>query len=624
MKNFTLVFAGLFIVCGAKAQQTQAKVITYPNGVSVSTAEAFEISRPLKDLAAENPSPEVDMIDRKEVERRPPVQMTPNPNALPLDGIDPIVQSYMGGEKALTPPILNFNGQSGTGYPNDPTGAASLTDYVQAVNTSYRAFNKTTGAPIMAPLNLATLWPGSTNDGDPIVLYDKYADRWLIEQFQQTGNKILIAISTTNSPTGTFYKYTFVPNASTFPDYPKLAIWQDGYYLCNNWQSAPQQVTVLNRTQMLAGNPTPQMLVKTLPGGPHIGFYCPLPADADGVLPPGGTPENIFAIEDDNWGSGFHDRIHIWKMSVDWVTPSNTTLIEDAADNSPLSPAPFNTVWPHYANEISQQGTTQQLDAIEGVLMYRAQYRRWWSHNSVVLSHAVNINTSTGQSGVRWYELWQDPSTFKWTIHQQGTFAPDGENRWMSSIAEDGGCNIAMAYAVSGANEYPSIRYTGRYATDPLGLMTLNEITAVAGTGAETGINRYGDYSHTSIDPSDDMTFWHTGEWEANSGNMSRIFSWKITPSTVAGIVENTVKTPEFSALQSSNMLNVKGNYLGSDEAIAVDLFDIEGRQISTKMITPAANSFETSIDVTGLPKAAYFVRIANNSFQKIFKLIVN
>lgn len=623
MKKTTLLLSGCCFAVLLHAQNTATpQGVTFPNGVYYATCTNFEISRPLKELAAENPAPKIDMIDKKEADnkegmkRRIPTYPG-NPHGVPT-GVDPNVQSTHG-QKSMTAPLVNFTGQTGSGYPPDPTGAAGLTDFVQAVNTTYCAFNKSTTTPLMSALNLNSLWPGSTNDGDPIVLYDKTADRWFIQQFQQNGNKILIAISTSNDPTSTFYKYTFVPASSDFPDYPKFSIWPDGYYMTSNYNT--QRVVVFNRTQMLAGNPGAGMIVKNLPATPNNGFFCPLPADADGTLPPLGTPMYISSFEDDNWGPGT-DQIHIFKMVTDWTTPANTTLAEDVADGSPLPTLPFNSTWPNYGNEISQKGTTQMLDGIQGVFMYRAQFRKWTGYNSLLLCNAVNVNTSTNQSGIRWYELRQNTNTGAWTIYQQNTFSPDGENRWMASLAMDDNGGIGMAYAVSGAGEYPSLRYTGRLSTDPLNQMTYAEQTAVAGSASEIGINRYGDYGHTSLDP-DGVTFWHTGEWQsAANGNESRIFSWQLP--LVTGVADAHKAEPGYSAYQANTGLLVKGSNLENNEILVVDLFDIDGRLIKGKSITPASNSFETQIDVTGLAKGVYLVRIGNINFQKVIKVPVN
>jgi len=124
----------------------------------------------------------------------------------------------------------------------------------------------------------------------------------------------------------------------------------------------------------------------------------------------------------------------------------------------------------------------------------------------------------TDHGGIRWFELRKvgdDP----WTLFQEGTHAPDSDHRWMGGIAMDGSGNIALGYSVSGDATFPSIRYTGRVASDPLGTMTQAEVTLIDGAGSQIFSTRWGDYSSMSVDPADDCTFWYTNEYMPASGN---------------------------------------------------------------------------------------------------------
>ncbi len=168
--------------------------------------------------------------------------------------------------------------------------------------------------------------------------------------------------------------------------------------------------------------------------------------------------------------------------------------------------------------------------------MWRFAYRNFGTHESLVANHAVDVGGS--QAGVRWYEL-RKSGAGAWSIHQQGTYAPGGESRWMASIAMDGSGNIAMGYNVSSSSVFPSIRYTGRLAGDSPGSMTLSESTGIDGGGSQlSSSNRWGDYSALSVDPADDCTFWFTGEYYAatsTSGWRTRIFSFSL-PDCVGSI----------------------------------------------------------------------------------------
>jgi hypothetical protein len=638
MKQITLVISGLLCLQAVHAQKTKNKDVVqpvaterpadihYPNGVTYSQCTSFGETRPFRELAAEQglakPTDAFDMkeADRKEMRK---LKVTANP-AGTLTGEDPSVQSTPG-YRVLTPTGLNFQGQSGSGSPLDPNGAVGLSDYVQVVNSYYRAYNKTTGAALINSLNLTAIF-GSNAFCDPVCLYDKYADRWFIGMLSSVSTSAMIAVSKTNDPTGAFYTWTFdykTTNSGGI-DYPKWSIWQDGYYLGMNLSN--EEISVFNRTQMLAGNAAAGKITLTSPVVPTAGFFCPMPADADGVLPPTGTPCYIFAFEDNNWSGASADQIHIFKMTTNWTTPASSSLVEDAADGSPLAVNAFNSYWSNYGTEITQKGSSQGLDAIQGIFMFRAQFRKWTGYNTVVLNNAVNMGS--GQSGIRWYELRQNQSTSKWTVYQQGTYSPDAtENRWVGSIAMDANGSIGMAYCVSGPGEYPSIRYTGRYSSDPLGTFTFAEQVAKAGAGSKAGPNdnRWGDYSSTNMDPSDDMTFWHTSMWGGTGGaENTQIFNFKITQSVATGIDEKTL-TPSFTAyLNGSSTLLVKGTTMSSNDEISVDLFDVEGKLIENKMITPSGNSFETSFGVNSLAKGTYLIRIGNLNFQKVIKVAVN
>ncbi len=620
MKKSLLLISGFIIANGISAQNIQNPNIThYENGVTFIKASSFAVSKAVTELPDAEEAEANTVKESSDLHSRRKLPPNINPNA---NNKDESVQTSLGA-KSLGAPLINWQGQGGSGCPPDPTGAAGLTQYVQAVNTTFRVYNKSTGAPIGAAKNLSTLWSGSIDDGDPIVLYDKAADRWFITQFQVSDNtqRILIAVSTTNNAAGTYYTWSFIPDANDSPDYPKFAIWSDGYYMTSNYSS--EKVVVFDRTKMLLGNPAAGMIVKNLPSPLSGSFFCPLPGDAsDSQLPPPATTFcPLFSYEDDSWTGVTHDRLKIWKMHTDFTTPANTTIaVDQTLNTTPFDAASFDPNW----NDVSQPGTTQKIDAIAGVLTFRAQYRRWTGYNTVTLCHAVKVNTSPGQVAVRWYELRQDQNTNVWSIYQQSTLAPDALNRWVGSIGMDDNGSIALAYCTSGPNapDYMNLRYTGRVSSDPLNTMTFSEQTAIASTSSSTNCSvRDGDYTQLMLDP-DGQTFWHTGEYIVGSNPATRIYSFKIS-TTTTGIEENKNRAV-FSVFQSENVLNVKASQLISDEELSVDLFDMAGKQIIGKKINPVSNMFETTINISGLAKGTYLVRVGNKDFQRVIKTAVN
>jgi hypothetical protein len=610
MRKFYLTLIALFFIVSIKAQINNDKA-------EIIVCSEFHITKRLSEIAENLPEyQKVFNQPRKESEdkkNRKAYMGKSNVNSLPLKE-DPIAQKTMGSRQSQTL-LASWEGLSGLSYPPDPSGAAGPNHYVQAVNSSYQIFSKTGGSVIGGgPFTLGSLLFGS-NDGDPIVLYDKYADRWVITEFKTVGRKVLFAISKTSDPTGQYYTYSYT--SPQFPDYQKFSIWADGYYMTSNQSN--QKVFVFERDSMLAGVPTSRALNKTFSPPTDNAFFCPLPADADGQLPPAGTPCYIFSYEDDGWGSGYVDRINIYKMSVVWgTTPTATIAVEAQLPTQPFD-ASYNQNW----DDISQPGTTTKLDGIGGVFTYRAQYRRWTGYNSVVLNNPVMVNTTTGQRSIRWYELRQNSTTNQWSIYQQSTYAPDDLNRWVGSIAMDDNGSISLAYSVSNSNVYPGLRYTGRLATDSLNTMTFAEQIVAVGNSAQTSNNRYGDYSHTALDPVDGTIFWHTGEYILNGEPATKIYSFKFPASTV-GIKESS-NSLSFIASNHGDEIRINIMNLPNNKELIIDLFDINGRFVNGKKINPTENTVETSFSNQGLAKGTYLVRIGNNNtnFQKVTKVII-
>jgi hypothetical protein len=622
MKKF-LILCSIIFTTSLFAQ----KEIRNADGSYFKQCSSFQISKPLSQLAKEHPAVfKKEQKEAKDAERK---RLWKTPSNAPFTD-DPIAQKTQG-TNSTNATIKNFNGQqSAGGYdPLDPTGMVGPNHYVQAVNSNYQIFDKI-GTALTAPIDLATLFPGSLDDGDPIVMYDKFADRWVITEFLCPGGgnctKLLFAVSTTNDPTGTYYLYTFEPDAADYADYPKYSIWSDGYYETCNCDN--QKVTVYERAKMLVGDTSAGFIVIPSIANPNTssgsGFFCPQTLFADGQLPPYGSPQYLFYFTDDNWGAGFTDQIHIYKITSNWINKTGTFT-----SFSTLTPQPFNSYFTGGTEkDISQPSTTTKLDALDGFFSYRIPYMRWSNYNSAVLCNAVNTgNTTTKVSGIRWYELRQDTSTQAWSIFQQGTYSPaDGVSRWNSAIAMDMNGSISLAYSVSAPTAvYPGIRYTGRTNCDTLGIMSLTETTAIAGTTAYTSDNRWGDYSHTSLDPSDGLTFWHTNQYIGSGHSLNtRIFSFQIPACITSGIKDIADNNgPLLFGFQSGNQLHIKATNLSKNESSSLGLFDMRGRTISNKLIYPSSEIYETDIDVSTLEKGIYFIQINNSHFQRVVKILI-
>ena len=408
-----------------------------------------------------------------------------------------------------------YPGFTVTAVPPDPNIAVGPNHIVQWVNNAFVVFDKQ-GHEVQAPVDDGTFWGlfSTCNQlggfSDPIVQYDRMADRWLIGevaipllpgligQFAQC-----FAVSTTPDPTGSYsmWAYGF---GTDINDYPKISVWPDGYYVTwNIFQGSGAflgpEACAFDRSAMLAGAAAPALVCFKLNGA----FASLLPSDLDGAaLPPPGSP-NFFMNVDPASGV-----LNEWKFHVDFVDPKSSTFSGPIV----LSAAPFTSPCLDTQDCIPQPGTTTKLDALGDRLMNRLAYRNLGDHASIVANHTVLA--PAGNAAVRWYEV-RDPDGSA-TIFQQGTFAPDTDNRWMGSIAMDQTGNIGVGYSVASDVTYPSIRFTGWEVGNPLGTFQ-PETFAVVGGGSQTAFDRWGDYSAMRIDPSDDCTFWYTQEYQATT-----------------------------------------------------------------------------------------------------------
>lgn len=518
----------------------------------------FDVSPPLREMKIIPPGPgqlreneDRDIVPRQQryvFEADPVVQAT-------LSGKAPGAEIPGGTE--IAGPIVTFNAQPNAAgvAPPDPNGSVGPNHIVTMCNLTFQIFNKT-GTSLFGPANTNTLFTGfggsceTSNSGDPVVLYDRRADRWILTQFTATSAPFLncVAVSTTSDPTGTYYRYAFQTgtNGANFPDYPKYGIWTNAYYISTReflgTGGAFQGVGAyaLNRAQMIAGMPNPQVIFFLLPPSPaYLTGDGLLPADLDGTaLPPANSPEYYLGSQDNNGPYGAPtDALNLFKFVVDFATPPNSSFTL----TNTLATAPFNSILGLCGGSrscIPQPSTTNRLDHLgyRQRPLFRLAYRNFGDHEAMVTNQSVSAGTGpSGEvSGIRWWEI-RGMSTTP-AIYQEGTYAPgltDGTHRWMGSFAMDGEGNMALGYSASSATVFPSVNYTGRFVSSPLGQMPLGEGTIVAGTGSQTaGGNRWGDYTSLSIDPSDDLTFWYVNEWvptTSASGWRVRVGSFKIS-----------------------------------------------------------------------------------------------
>jgi hypothetical protein len=421
----------------------------------------------------------------------------------------------------------------------------------------------------------------ATNNGDAVVRYDQLADRWLIvmpifrrgaarpdqpqpgrsgdpaqlsapgqagqpgaavplfvpppspsaqgqqpprgQRGQQPGPQgpysMCYAISAGPDPFGPYYRYEFL--RPLFPDYPRPAIWPDGYYVPTSTGDdvIQKHACVVERAKMLKGEPAREQCV-IIDGAPFLNN-----ADIDGKgLPPPGAPNVMMAAGGTQLKNVLEDDgIFAWKFHVDWENPANTKIIGPEK----IAVAPY-----HYlcggqlTNCVPQPGADRRLDAQGDKIMARLIYRKIGARESLVAVHSVN--TSAGGGGVRWYEFQIDKNRSV-RLRQQGTYAPDGFYRWMASPAIDRFGNIGIGYSFGGTPNFAGQRFAARRSGDPLGKLTLRETVLVEGEAAQNAM-RWEDYTQTAIDPSDDCTIWYVGDYikKGETNYSSRIGAFRL------------------------------------------------------------------------------------------------
>jgi len=459
--------------------------------------------------------------------------------------------------------------------PPDTEGDVGHKFYAQMNNIVFEIFDKRDGASVIGPLPNNLFWAGTGayceawNDGDPVVLYDHQARRWIFSQFAtfeyladvgQYVSHQCFAVSKTSNPLGAYYLYDYVTATPEFRDgafaalndYPKLGIWTDGiYYSANDFEYAPTgqfanvSAIAFNKWAMYRGKPAIGIQFKIGPLFATDEIYNSLlPSHWEGdIRPRWGAPNTFWQMWDSEEftfsGATGPDGVLHWDFYANFRKPMKSKFVPRGLIEMPeyesyvCSGDERNCVdQPEPGDIASGNG----LDTIDFRLMFRSQYRNFGKYASTVISATVDADgdATNGEAlaGIRWAELRSGCSSDDdcgrcgghkkgghgeqgWHLHQSGTFAPDdGEQRFMPSIAQNKKGEIALGYTVSSLATYPAVRYTMRQKYDSLGEMGGGEVSCFEGSGSQIdSYNRWGDYSAMSVDPSNDCTFWYTNEY---------------------------------------------------------------------------------------------------------------
>jgi hypothetical protein len=573
MKTYLLVIALAVLITPVLLVAQENKL----NEPVVKTAVYFDKTPPLRDMkivvaGARDRSWKDGIIGNK---TRDESLLYANQPEVPYD----LVQQKEMGTRNVSGPILNFPGVGRITLvsPPDTEGDVGPNHYFQMINLSFAIWDKQ-GTLLYGPVDNSTLWDGfigawtGTNDGDPIVLYDDYADRWVATQLAvNTTNGThwqLIAVSETADPLGAYYRYAF--QFTLFNDYPKFSIWPDGYYSTYNMFSsvyAGNIAAVMDRDAILIGDPNAQMIQF----GPFPNQYGAKSAHLDGpTLPPADAPNWVVNLV--KYGT---QKLEVYKFETDWNTPANSSY----SLHNALTVTPFSFFDPSIRPQLPQPNSSQLLDPLSKYLMNPLYYRNFGSYETMVVNHTVKLGS---RAGIRWYELRKDSGQNDWYIYQEGTYAPaDDLSRWMASIAMNVNGDIALGYSVTGDTTYPQVAYTGRSAGSPLGVMDVEEFIIAEGNGSQNGTARWGDYSALSVDPVDDLTFWYTGEYMPGS-----VWGTRITSFDLGAILPPTAFAGDDSEICSEEAYYGQGSATSQQSVLWTS--DGDGTLINQTTLTPA------------------------------------
>ncbi|HMK05667.1 MAG TPA: T9SS type A sorting domain-containing protein, partial [Ferruginibacter sp.] len=456
---------------------------------------------------------------------------------------DPLAPVTPNGVTAASATIsANFEGLGYTFVnPPDPNCAVGINHVIQTINNSsssyFKIWNKA-GTQVQAQMLISSL-TGLPGSGDPVVVYDQLANRWLLTEFGRTPasssfiNTLILAVSVTDDPTGSWYVYSFIDN-TFFVDYPKFSVWHNAYYAASNdFNTAAtmylgSSVYAFDRAKMLNGDPTATAIRTRLtdPGGR---YFSMAPVCVEGTTLSSQSGLFSFFQDDQFTASGTDvDSLFIFEFTPNFAVPASSVI----GPFTKMVTVPFDSevCTATRGQCIVQQGpqpSTLEVEDLTGRLMHKVIYRKFGTHESIVAN--TTVDAGVNKAGIRWWELRRPGGN--WGIYQEGTYSPDALHRWMAGICMDGLGNIAMVYNVSGTTAFPSIRFTGRNPCDPLGTMTLPETVLIAGTAANSS-TRYGDYGTLTIDPSTNRDFWLTEQYNPATTWSTRMGAFRLNNCT--------------------------------------------------------------------------------------------
>ncbi|HYV91861.1 MAG TPA: T9SS type A sorting domain-containing protein [Chitinophagales bacterium] len=602
MKNKLLLPALVFIAASAPAQ-----IVTLHDFEAIPmTLE--RISPPLTEIAQSQgqyvPHEKRIEVDNPSLERQMPQT---NPHPFP-HGADPARQQHYDTQRDVSVNLLSvWDGLTDNIDPADDNITVGAAYVMQMINLTYiRIWDKSSGNVLVSQVTVQSV-TGLNDIGDPNSVYDPIADRYVFVVIPSSSNKLVAAISQTNDPTGSYYVYSF-HTSNGFPDYPKIGMWGNSYFVTTNSNSPT--VFALNRDSMLVGAPISSAQKFTISNMPAINIQDVAPVTFTGTLIPDADADaTMVRVADDAWGNNIDsDHLELFKIHIDWSNAANSSISGPFV----LNTIPYNSDlcgFDALSTCIPQPNTNSKLETMNSIVMDKVQYRRFADHEAIVCSHVCNAD-GQGQAGARWYELRKD-SLSDWSIYQQSTYAPPDTNcRFMSSISINSAGTIALGYNISSKTVYPGARITGRAWCDSLNMMTAAETEVLHGTHKNSA-TRYGDYNSMVTDPTDD-SFWFTAMYNTSNNWITGVGHFTLDDNCIAVAVPNSPawqRNLQVIPNPASGTVNISFMNEGKEEA-QLEVFDRAGITVLKKTINANAGMNKTLLDVQAFSDGFYILKL--------------
>lgn len=576
MKLSQLLIGALILACtgmfaqegsqlGEPAQATYAGTIQMTLVPSLSSRSEIEQPEPRTEEAQDGRSSKNLVIPGKDPQTEDDLfKRLPHPSTGTLQG--------------RTPELVFDLTNGSLGPPSDPSLAVGPDHVMMVYNTGIQVYSKE--GDLMQTLSVNNIF-SSGGCCDLTISYDNAADRWVIG-YLFIGAGLEVAVSSGSDPLDSEWYLYAIPQVN---DYNKLSVWSDGYYISENTGGA-NKIWAMERDAMLAGEAA-SIQGFPLPGLATSGFFSPqVLSVTDDNLPETGNATIVF-LQDDAYGGISNDHVKLWTLNVDWNTPGNSQM--STAVQIPTTP--FISVFDGGSfSNLSQPGGGD-IDALQATIMNQAQFKKFPTYNSALFSFVIDTDASAGElAGIRWYELRQDGDGMPWSVYQEGTYtSPDGKHAWMSSMIMDQFGNIGMGYTAMAGPTTPnpndfrvSSYYTGRFAADAEGTMTIGEELISAGTANISGL-RYGDYSKIDIDPSNGKEFWFITEYfHSNRRDVVGVFQIASDFNNDIGAV--AINSPEDGQLTASEEVTITIFNYGLEDISGFDVsYQVDGGAVVTE-----------------------------------------